>query len=141
MPPPRGGWPSRTPTRRVGAERRTGSPDEPKLAPRGVARRVRIQACRGSSTSAPAGTVATGKKGAPSDSAPKDLRKIEKVGTGRGPWLVERIKMSVTLANAALSKATALDPNGYATGAVNVQRNGGQLTLTLPEDALHVILE
>src|SRR4029453_17424132 len=59
--PPRGGRPSRTPTRRVGAERRTGSPDEPKLAPRGVARRVRIEPWRGSST------VATVTAGAQTD--------------------------------------------------------------------------
>jgi hypothetical protein len=90
---------------------------------------------------APADATVSSKKGGNASAPPKDLRKIESVGTGRGPWMVERIKMTVTLTNDTLGKATALDANGYATHAMEVQRTGGKITITLPEDALHVMVE
>ena len=108
--------------------------------------KVLIQA---GTTSMPAGwkdvaapaDAAPAKKGAAQRPAPKDLRKIESVGTGRGPWMMERVKMTVTLTSAALGKVTALDPNGYALRTLDAKRSGDKLTITLPEDALYVIVE
>jgi len=67
------------------------------------------------------------------------LMKIESVG--HAPWMVEKVRMTLTLNNATLKKATAVDANGYATGEVAIQRDGAALKLTLPEDTLHVVLE
>ncbi|OAI57291.1 hypothetical protein AYO49_02335 [Verrucomicrobiaceae bacterium SCGC AG-212-N21] len=90
---------------------------------------------------APADANPSSKKGNKAGAPPKDLRVIENVGTGRGPWMVEKVKMKITITNPNLSKATALDPNGYALRTVEVSREGDKLTVKLPEDALHVILE
>jgi hypothetical protein len=90
---------------------------------------------------APPSAEVKSKKGASTAASAKDLRKITSVGTGRGPWMMERVKMRVELTNGVVSKATALDPNGYALRPVDVRREGGKVILELPEDALHVILE
>jgi len=74
-----------------------------------------------------------------SEVAGKNVRKIDSIG--RAPWMVEKVRMTVTLKNPKLSKATALDANGYATKVIKFQREADQLTLTLPEDVLHLILE
>jgi hypothetical protein len=66
--------------------------------------------------------------------------KIDSVG--HAPWMVERVRMTISLRNTRLTKATVLDANGYATGTKALQPDArGLLHLTLPEDALHVVLE
>lgn len=59
---------------------------------------------------------------------------------GRAPWAVAQPEGSITLRNAKLTKATALDANGRAKSSVAVQRKDAGLTLTLPGDALQVVL-
>ena len=85
-------------------------------------------------SAAPAEAAKPGKKG-----APDDLRTIDSIG--KAPWMMEKVRMTITLKNTALTKATALDANGYAAAEVKIARDGGSLRLTLPEDALHVVLE
>jgi hypothetical protein len=47
----------------------------------------------------------------------------------------------LTLKNATLRKATALDGNGMPAGDVRVESKAGSLTLTLPRNALYVVLQ
>ena len=88
-------------------------------------------------SAAPADGAAPEKKKGSENS--DSLMKIESIG--HAPWMMERVRMTATLSNVVLTKATALDANGYSTGNVEIKRTDGKLTLTLPEDALHVVLE
>jgi hypothetical protein len=73
----------------------------------------------------------------------KDLGggKEQITNVGHKPWQVVKADATVTLGNAVLTKAVALDPAGFPTAApVMVKREGGKLTVTLPADALYVVL-
>jgi hypothetical protein len=60
---------------------------------------------------------------------------------GKPPWLVENTAATVTIANPSLTTATALDINGMATSpALSMTHAGGIATLTLPSNALYVVL-
>jgi len=64
------------------------------------------------------------------------------VSVGALQWQVENVEGSVRIANAGLSRATALDANGMALAtAVDLHQDGGAAVLTLPEGTLYVILE
>ncbi len=62
------------------------------------------------------------------------------VSTGHMPWAIEDSKISLTVRNPALKKATLLDPNGNARGTIKVEASGTGVTLALPRDALYVVL-
>ena len=66
---------------------------------------------------------------------------LEVTAFGQAPWQIDRVAGQVSIRNAGLSRATALDANGIAVGDVAVSRSDGVLTLTLPNDALYVIIE
>jgi hypothetical protein len=67
---------------------------------------------------------------------------LEVTDFGRAPWQIDRVNASLEIRNqAGLSQATALDPNGMATGPVSIVRRGEILTLNLPSNALYVIVE
>ena len=73
----------------------------------------------------------------------KDLGndKEEIVNVGHKPWQVVKADVTVSLTNAGLTKAVALDPAGFATAAkVQVKREGEKLIVTLPPDVLYVVL-
>ena len=73
----------------------------------------------------------------------KDLGddKEEIVNVGHKPWQVVKADATVTLANHGLAKAVALDPAGFPTATVvQVKRESGTLIVTLPPDALYVVL-
>ncbi len=59
---------------------------------------------------------------------------------GGPPWNVVRTDAHVTLRNHALREALRLDSNGLAAGSVPVRAGGGSLGLTLPSDAIYVLL-
>jgi hypothetical protein len=61
--------------------------------------------------------------------------------TGQPPWNVVKTEATITLKNAKLSKATVLDPNGMPAGELKGEQKGGVFTLTLPPDALYVIVQ
>jgi hypothetical protein len=61
--------------------------------------------------------------------------------TGAEPWNEVETQATVTIRNPRLKKATALDPNGMPAGEVAVEAKGGALTLTLPRNALYVVLQ
>lgn len=60
---------------------------------------------------------------------------------GRSPWQVENARATVTLRNKALSKATALDPNGMPAGDVAIERVDGGVKIALPPNALYVCVQ
>ncbi len=73
----------------------------------------------------------------------KDLGhdKEEIVNVGHKPWQVVKADATVTLANPTLTKAVALDPAGFPTATVvQVKRAGGKIVITLPPDALYVVV-
>jgi hypothetical protein len=60
---------------------------------------------------------------------------------GAAPWQVDKVDATLVLRNAGLSRATVLDANGMATADLPVAVKDGALTLTLPPDALYIIVE
>jgi hypothetical protein len=82
-------------------------------------------------------TLPAGWSESPSDKP--DIMKIDALG--KAPWMMEKVRMSISLRNPELTKATALDANGYAKNDAPIERDGELIRLQLPEDALHVILE
>ena len=59
---------------------------------------------------------------------------------GKAPWLIADTDATLTLKNAVLTTAVALDPNGEARGDVPLTRTASGVTLTLPRDALYIVL-
>jgi len=65
--------------------------------------------------------------------------RIDNVGTA--PWMVQNTKGTVTIRNPRLTRATLVDPNFYAAGAVPVERKGGGLVVKLPPNAMYVVVQ
>ena len=66
---------------------------------------------------------------------------FEVVDFGKSPWQVTRAKVTLTIANSVISKATTLDANGNPAGPAKLAKVGDKVQLTFPEDALYVVLE
>ena len=63
------------------------------------------------------------------------------VNVGHKPWQVVKAEVTITLANPGLTKAVALDAAGFAsTTVVKLAREGAKITVTMPADALYVLL-
>ncbi len=64
------------------------------------------------------------------------------VNVGKMPWQIQKTEATVVVGNARLTKATALDVNGMPTAAqVKLAKADGKLTVTMPADAMYVVLE
>jgi hypothetical protein len=63
------------------------------------------------------------------------------VNTGAPPWQIVNTRMTLTVANPHLSKATLLDSAGYPAKELRGTITGGRFTLKLPPNALYVVLE
>lgn len=63
------------------------------------------------------------------------------VDYGRAPWQVVRADVTIALRNTGLTKAAALDPNGYPKQALAVTRTAAGIEIRFPEDALYVVAE
>jgi len=61
--------------------------------------------------------------------------------TGTMPWKVANTEVSITIKNSVVDQAFLLDAGGYSKGVVNLTKNEGETSLTLPEDAMYVILK
>jgi hypothetical protein len=59
---------------------------------------------------------------------------------GHPPIIVRDIDATVTIANTATLRATALDEQGYARNPLQPQFTGANATITLPKDSLYTIL-
>jgi hypothetical protein len=64
----------------------------------------------------------------------------EIVNTGQPPYLVSKTHATVQLKNAAVTKATLLDPNGYAIKDVPLNRDGGRVSIELPAETMYLLL-
>jgi hypothetical protein len=68
------------------------------------------------------------------------LQGFKVVATGKMPWQVTSSEITLTVKNSFLTKATALDPGGYPTGEVTLNRSAGSASLRLPGSAIYIIL-
>jgi hypothetical protein len=64
------------------------------------------------------------------------------VNTGTPPWQIHRTRATIRLANPGITKATALDPNGYPTGDVTIRRDGNSaVVIDLPPNVMYLVLQ
>lgn len=70
----------------------------------------------------------------------QELQGFQVDDAGDNPWAVEKAQGVVTIHNARLRVATILDPNGMAAGRAEGHADHGSFLLTLPSDALYVVL-
>lgn len=61
--------------------------------------------------------------------------------TGAEPWNEVITQAVVSVKNSKLKKAIALDPNGMPAGEIKAESKGGVFTVTLPPNALYVVLQ
>jgi hypothetical protein len=64
----------------------------------------------------------------------------EIVNTGKPPYLVSATHATVQLKNAGVTKATLLDPDGYAIREVPLKHDGGAVMIELPKDTMYLLL-
>jgi hypothetical protein len=70
----------------------------------------------------------------------KHISGFKVVNHGTNPWTVEKAQGTIAITNPTLARATIVDPNGMAAGDAAGTSAGGVFTLTLPPDALYVVL-
>jgi hypothetical protein len=63
------------------------------------------------------------------------------INTGQMPWQADNTQVTIEIMNPSIMRATLLDVAGYASREIPVKRTGGKMLLTLPLNALYVILE
>lgn len=61
--------------------------------------------------------------------------------TGKMPWAIQANRTTLAIRNAGLKSAVRLDANGNPAGAVPIQAQPGAVTLTVPIDALYVVIQ
>jgi len=62
------------------------------------------------------------------------------VNTGSPPWQIGNTNAGITLKNSGLTKATLLNPNGYAVKEIAAKQSGGSFFIELPHDAMYIVL-
>ncbi len=72
------------------------------------------------------------------DAAPIPAKKI--TNYGKAPWMVQSPEVVVTIKNKKLKQAHILNTSGEIRETVALQADKGVLTLTVPSDALHIML-
>jgi len=63
------------------------------------------------------------------------------VDRGSAPWNVANTQMTLTLLNRNITKATQIDVNGMTVREIPVRRDDARLTVQLPADVMHVLLQ
>jgi hypothetical protein len=71
---------------------------------------------------------------------PMAARRIASLGDP-SVWAIEKLDATVNLANPRLTRARVLDSNFQAIGEVPLQATPGGVSITLPADALHLLVE
>ena len=71
----------------------------------------------------------------------KTVKGYEIVATGLPPWRIANTEVTLVVNNAALTTATLLDTAGYAVKKIDGAMKDGRFTVTLPAEALYVVLE
>ena len=71
-----------------------------------------------------------------------DIREGKRiVYAGKPPWRMAHTHATITISNPNLSEATLLDEAGYARRDVPVRREGGRLSVELPENTMYLVLQ
>lgn len=60
---------------------------------------------------------------------------------GQAPWMVEPSRVTLTIANTRITRATTVDANGYAAGDVTLERTASGVVLHFPLNTMHVLLQ
>jgi hypothetical protein len=60
--------------------------------------------------------------------------------TGTMPWKAANTKVTVTIKNKKIDHAYLLDAAGYSRGMISLSINGNETFLSLPDDAMYIIL-
>lgn len=64
------------------------------------------------------------------------------ISSGKAPYQVEKTDAVITIAGRSLGRATALDANGMPMGeVVKTARRGDSIAVTMPPDALYVVVQ
>jgi len=64
------------------------------------------------------------------------------VNTGEPPWQITDTRISITLNNPNIQKATLLNPSGYTLRDIKLLRHeNGAISLRLPPEAMYVVLD
>jgi hypothetical protein len=71
----------------------------------------------------------------------QDLHGFKILDTGRMPWQADDTRVTVELNNAGLKKASLLDAAGYVVGNVPLHKGKGKVNITLPANAMYVMVE
>lgn len=71
----------------------------------------------------------------------QNLHGYKIIDTGRMPWQADDTRVTVELSSAGLKKASLLDVAGYVVSAVPVHKGKGKIKLTLPANAMYVMVE
>ena len=71
----------------------------------------------------------------------KMMKGYEIIATGLPPWQMANTEVTLIVNNAKLKKATLLDTAGYPVKKLNGVLKEGKFIVTLPLDALYVVLE
>lgn len=74
-------------------------------------------------------------------SGKETMQGLKIVNTGKMPWQVADSAVTIRINNPNLRKASALDSAGYRQHEIAATRTGGALEVTLPSNALWLILE
>lgn len=61
--------------------------------------------------------------------------------TGKMPWKCAKADVKITLKNSGITRATVLSSSGYEVKEIPVVKNGDEIQVQFPEDALYVVLE
>ena len=61
--------------------------------------------------------------------------------TGSEPWNEVQTQATITVKNSRLKKAIVLDPNGMPAGELKAESKSGTFVVTLPPNALYVVLQ
>ena len=61
--------------------------------------------------------------------------------TGAEPWNEVNTQAQISVKNGSLKKAIVLDPNGMPAGELKTETRGGTFVVTLPANALYVVLQ
>jgi hypothetical protein len=69
------------------------------------------------------------------------LQGYEVVNTGTPPWRVANSEFGISLKNPGLTKATLINPAGYAVEDVAITKAKTGVTIVLPTDTMYLILE
>jgi hypothetical protein len=63
------------------------------------------------------------------------------LNTGTMPWKASNTRVRIEMASSMVNKATLLDVAGYPMQSVALKRSGKKISLTLPANAMYLILE